>query len=426
MNIITLDMETYYSREYSLSKITTEEYIRDPMFEVIGVGVKVGNDPTEWASGSMEQIATYLRGFDWENSALLAHNTMFDGAILSWRFGIRPKAYLDTLSMARALHGTEVGGSLKVLVERYGLGAKGTEVLNALGKRRRDFTEEELSRYGDYCVNDVELTYKLFHKMGAGFPKKELKLIDLTLRMFTEPVLELDRPHLEQHLDATVKMKEQLLVDAGVTDKADLMSNPKFAQLLTQLSVSPPTKLSPTTGKEAFAFAKSDEEFKALLEHEDARVQALVAARLGNKSTLEETRTQRFINIAERGTLPVPIRYYAAHTGRWGGCLVADTEVTVFDKTRGVCKKKIVDVLADDLVWDGVEFVAHDGVVFSGYAEVIEWDGVRGTEDHVVFTDAGEISLRDAKAGGHNIQTAGIPDKDAVDSARHWVSEYEE
>lgn len=320
MNIITVDMETYYSREFSLSKITTEEYIRSPMFEVIGVGVKVDNNPTEWASGSMEQTAAYLRSFDWENSALLAHNTMFDGAILSWKFGIRPKVYLDTLCMARALHGTEVGGSLKALVERYGLGAKGTEVLNALGKRRRDFTEEELSRYGDYCVNDVELTYALFRKMlAAGFPKKELKLIDLTLRMFTDPALELDQPHLEQHLMATQAMKDKLLVDAGVADKADLMSNPKFALMLNMLGVTPPMKISPTTGKETFAFAKSDEDFKALAEHEDSRVQALVAARLGNKSTLEETRTQRFIDIAGRGKLPVPIRYYAAHTGRWGG-----------------------------------------------------------------------------------------------------------
>jgi DNA polymerase len=48
-------------------------------------------------------------------------------------------------------------------------------------------------------------------------------------------------------------------------------------------------------------------------------VQTLVTTRLGVKSTLEETRTERFIDIAKRGLLPVPIRYYAAHTGRWGG-----------------------------------------------------------------------------------------------------------
>ena len=52
MDIVTIDFETYYDREYSLSKMTTEAYIRDDRFEVIGVGVKVNNHPTDWYSGN--------------------------------------------------------------------------------------------------------------------------------------------------------------------------------------------------------------------------------------------------------------------------------------------------------------------------------------------------------------------------------------
>jgi DNA polymerase len=319
VDLITLDFETFYDRDFSLSKITTEEYVRSPQFEVIGVGVKVNNGETEWASGTFEELKTWLQGsFKWADSMVLAHNTSFDGAILSWRFGINPRGWLDTLCMGRALHGVEVGGSLKALAERYGIGEKGTEVLNALGKRRLDFTPEELSRYGDYCVNDVELTYKLFNRMAKKFPKQELKIIDLTLRMFIEPILELDKELLEGHLRTVQLKKEDLLTSSGV-GKDELMSNPKFADLLRSLGVSPPMKVSPTTGKTTYAFAKNDEEFKALLEHDDYRVQAAVSARLGTKSTLEETRTMRFMEIASRGKLPVPIRYYAAHTGRFGG-----------------------------------------------------------------------------------------------------------
>jgi DNA polymerase I-like protein with 3'-5' exonuclease and polymerase domains len=320
MDLITLDFETYYDKEFSLSKMTTESYIRDPQFEVIGVGIKVNNEPTEWASGTHEQIKTYLHTFNWEESMVLCHNTLFDGAILSWRFAVRPRIYTDTLCIARALHGVEVGGSLKSLTERYNIGAKGTEVLSAIGKRRADFTPEELDRYGDYCVNDVELTYKLFSIfMQKEFPKQELKIIDLTLRMFIDPILELDTGLLESHLEDIKYRKDKLLIDAGVTDKKELMSNSKFAEVLKSLGVIPPMKTSLTTGKETLAFAKTDEAFKALLEHDDDQVQALVAARLGTKSTLEETRTQRFIDISKRGLLPVPVRYYAAHTGRWGG-----------------------------------------------------------------------------------------------------------
>tara|TARA_R100000951_G_scaffold100024_3_gene90639 strand:- start:676 stop:2505 length:1830 start_codon:yes stop_codon:yes gene_type:complete len=319
MDLITLDFETYYSREYSLSKMTTEEYVRDPRFEVIGVGVKVNNAETEWASGTHKQIENYLREFNWANSLVLAHNTMFDGAILSWQFDIHPKALADTMHMARALHGVETSAALKAVALRYDVGTKGTEVVRAMGKQRKDFSPDELSTYGDYCVNDVELTYKLFNIMARKFPRKELKLIDLTLRMFTEPTLELNDELLTNHIENVKKRKAQLMVDANIQDKKDLMSNQKFADLLTGLGVVPPTKISPTTEKETYAFAKSDEEFKALLEHDNDKVQALVSARLGTKSTLEETRTKRFIDISSRGNLPVPVRYYAAHTGRWGG-----------------------------------------------------------------------------------------------------------
>ena len=162
MDLITLDFETYYDKEYSLKKLTMEEYVRDPRFEVIGVAIKVNNEETEWASGTHEQLSKYLQAFDWENSMVLAHNTMFDGAILNWKFGINPKVFTDTLCIARALFGVETSQSLSALAEKYRIGKKGTEIFNTLDKRREEFSEEELSRFGDYCVNDVDLTYELF------------------------------------------------------------------------------------------------------------------------------------------------------------------------------------------------------------------------------------------------------------------------
>ena len=323
MDLYTIDVETYYDREYSLSKITTEEYVRDDRFELIGLSIKKNDKKAKWLSGDIMQIYAALHTIDWSNAAILCHNTMFDGAVLSWRLGVTPKVWFDTLSMSRAVHGPDQRHSLAALAKHYGMPEKGTEVLRAIGMRRGDFSAQQLAEYGDYCKHDTELCYQIFQTLLAelpgGFPKKELQLIDLTLRMFTEPCLQLNRPKLEEHLVATVDAKGKLLRDAGVTDKKDLMSNDKFAELLTRLGVSPPRKVSPTTGKETWAFAKTDEEFKALQEDDCPDVQALVAARLGNKTTLEETRTQRFIDISRRGLLPIPLRYYAAHTGRWGG-----------------------------------------------------------------------------------------------------------
>jgi hypothetical protein len=442
MRVVTFDAETFYDREYSLSKITTEEYVRSPQFELIGFAIKVDDGPTRWVPQA--HVKDYIATFDWSDAMVVCQNTAFDGAILHWHYGVKPAVWADTLGMSRALYPHEKSHSLKAQTERAGIGAKGDEVLNAIGKRYADFSTEELARYAAYCINDVELTYKLFTKyVEQGFPKGELKLVDLTLRMFIEPVLELDKSMLELHLHEVLERKETLLTTVRDTMLADaqpdfvalifsegtdgikklLMSNEKFAVALGTLGVAPPLKISLTTGRIAYAFAKTDDAFKALQEYPDDRVQALVAARLGNKTTLEETRTQRFIGMSDRGKFPVPLRYYGAHSGRWSGCLVADTQVTVYDPVQGVVVKRITNVLADDLVWDGVEFVAHEGVQFSGFQEVITWDGITGTPDHVVFTDAGEISLRDAMQGAHRIQTARSPGQDAVDAAREFADD---
>ncbi len=376
-DIIVLDFETFYDRHFSLSKMTTEEYIRDELFEVIGVAVKVNDEETKWYSGPMKAVRVFLSQFNWADSVAVAHNAMFDMAILNWHFDIRPKRIADTLSMARAIDGPDAGNSLAKLAERYELGVKGDEVVNALGKGRIDFAPDELDRYGEYCINDVELTYKLFAAMAPLMPPLEMRLIDLTIRMFTEPKLELNKCVLEEHLGAVRAKKEKLLEAARATDnKSTLMSNPQLAALLEHLGVEPPTKISPTTGKETWAFGKNDEAFKALLDHPKPAVQAVVAARLGVKSTLEETRTERFIGIADRGLLPVPLRYYAAHTGRWGG----DDKLNLQNLPRGSALKKAI------LAPEGYVFIDCDSSQIE--ARTLAW--LAGQEDLVEAFDRGE------------------------------------
>ena len=329
MSFITLDFETFYGKQFSLSKMTTEEYIRDPQFEVIGVGVKVDGYPTRWYPGDRACLKDSLSQYDWKNSALICHNAMFDGAILKWIFGEEPEFYIDTLCMARAIHGVEVGGSLAALVEQYGLGMKGTEVVYALDKMRMDFNAEDLSRYGNYCMNDVELTRKLFDTLAPGFSGDELRLIDMTLRMYINPVLEIDDALLVSRLEEVKREKSELLAGLMAEMKCEteedvrkkLASNPQFAALLVERGVEPPMKESPANKKQTFALAKNDEGFIALTEHDDPVVQQLCAVRLGTKSTIEESRIERFIKVGARnkGKLPVPLKYYGAHTGRWSG-----------------------------------------------------------------------------------------------------------
>ncbi len=253
MDIVTIDFETYYDKDFSLSKMTTEQYVRSSLFEVIGVGVKVNDYPTDWYSG--DNPGKFLKSLDYSKRAILCHNTAFDGAILSWHFGISPRLWLDTLGMARPLHNVTVGGSLAKLAAYYGLGKKGDEVVAALGKRKADFTEADLAQYGEYCKNDVNMTKALFDKLKVGFPASELLVIDQTLRMYTDPVIELDVPLLKKHLEEVRTRKRTLMSDLGVGMGGEaavqemLMSNDKFANYLKALGVEPPTKTSLKTGK---------------------------------------------------------------------------------------------------------------------------------------------------------------------------------
>jgi DNA polymerase len=331
VKLITLDFETYYDSKIKLGfkHQTTEEYVRDKRFEVIGVGVQIDDGAAEWFSGSRKEILDYLERLDIQGSALLCHNTLFDGCILSWIFGIKPAQMLDTLCMARALHGVEVGGSLAKLAERYNLGKKGDEVVSAEGKQRLDFTKEELARYGEYCKNDVDLTFRLFQELSSALPEDEFSLIDMTLRMFTEPVFHVDDALLQERGEELRDEKNALL--EGLMEKLNcetaeqvrkkLASNKQFAQVLTEHNIPVPMKESKTTGKQTYALAKNDEGFLALTEHEDPFIQQLCSVRLGTKSTIEESRIERFIDVGKRnkGKLPIPLKYYGAHTGRWAG-----------------------------------------------------------------------------------------------------------
>ena len=387
MSFVTLDFESYYTKGLGFRTQTTEEYVRDRRFEVIGVGVKIDDAPTTWFSGTHAEIKEHLKKIDWSEAALLAHNTLFDACILSWHFDCHPAYLFDTLCMARAIHGVDAGGSLKALALRYELGVKGDEVIHAEGKRRQDFTEEELHRYGEYCKNDVELTLGLFHVLTSAFPQNELDLIDMTLRMFTEPVFHVDDVLLQDRLIELREEKmallqtlmEQLKCKDEEAVRKKLASGKQFAAILTEHNIEVPMK--PSKGKKSkgemtYALAKNDEGFLALAEHDDEFIQQLCAVRLGTMSTLEESRIQRFIDTGKRnkGRLPIPLKYYGAHTGRWAGSdKVNFQNLPSRDKKKKTLKNAVIP--PDDYVvinCDSSQIEARILVWLAGQEDVIQ------------------------------------------------------
>ena len=313
--ILTIDFETYWdSKSYTLSKLTTEEYIRHGLFHAFGACIhEFGSDSnTQWYRG--DDLPEFLSGIDWGRTAVLAHNAQFDVAILSWRYNVRPAFIFDTLSMARALRGVEVGNSLARLATDFLLPPKGTAVYSTDGLK--SISREVEKELADYCAHDVYLCEEIFKRLVAGYPSSELRLIDMTLKMYTEPVLQLDQEMLVKAIEEERSIREGLLQRLDIDEK-HLASNPKFAEILRTLGIPPPMKTSKTTGKQTLALAKNDAHFQALLNGDNEDVKTLCEARLKVKSTTERTRAQRFLEISQRGPLPVPLSYYGAATGRW-------------------------------------------------------------------------------------------------------------
>lgn len=319
--VVTVDFETYFDADYTLRKMNTSSYIRDARFKPHMAGIKIGRRPVKVYSG--KKLTDALKAIDWSTHALLCHNTAFDGFILSHHFDVVPYLYLDTLSMARGLHSNDIGAGLDEVAQFYGVGNKIADIL-ASSKGVRDLDKELYAKMAEYCAEDVRLTFEIFQFMLAVFPANELRLIHHTIKMFCDPVLKVDTPRVEKELAREIKSKEDLLVrvSGGITDleqaRKVIASNESFADLLRAEGITPPTKISPTTKKEVYAFAKTDLDFTALSEHPDERVRDLVDARLAVKSTIGETRAGRFLEAGKNGwSLPVLLNFYGAHTGRW-------------------------------------------------------------------------------------------------------------
>lgn len=340
MKICTVDLETYWSVTHSLSKMSPIAYCMHPDTEIISCGFKFGDGETEVIFGE-DNVIAYASKVDWSQYWVVGHNLSgFDAMILSWRMNIKPKLWGCTLAMSRPIHAKDVGGSLAKLVAAYKLGEKDQSALIATkGRHLCDFTEQEIADMARYNKADVDQCYQLLRRLITRTRRDEVKLIDMTIRMLVEPQFEADEDLLRDTLEDEAERKQALLVEAARTldvyeiDMTDdeaaesalkvLSSAAKFAAFLRTVGVEVPTKVSPTTGKEIPALAKTDEAFIALQEHENPIVATAAAARLDAKSTILQTRIQAFLDAARahpQSKVPIPLKYYGADTtGRWSG-----------------------------------------------------------------------------------------------------------
>ena len=218
--------------------------------------------------------------------------------------------------MARLLIGNHLSVGLDSLAKHFNLSAKTVPYNLFRGVHWHELPDALQKQVADGCIHDVDLTWSLFQILGKNFPVEEFEVIDETIKMFTEPVLQGDIELLADVWEKEEKRKSNQLLDLGVTEE-QLQSADQFAELLRAEGVEPDVK----DGKKGpiYAFAKTDQFMRDMLEDENDRVRGLAEARLGVKSTLLQTRAETLGWMARRGPMPVYLRCYGAHTTRWSG-----------------------------------------------------------------------------------------------------------
>ena len=378
---IFLDFETYYDNTYSLKFLSPVEYILNARWETLACAVAVEHEASFLLPG--DEVANYLRSIK-QPYAAITHNALFDACILAYRYNIHPAVLFCTLSMCRATIWHEIPNgrvSLKNVLKFLSLPEKTDFIVQMRGKHWKDLEADPglMMGFTGYALNDVEGCREIFFRLRKNLPAQEAYVMDRVIRMATQPVLHVDIAALDDYRAAVRQKKRDLLSRVTLTDPGLLMSNPKFAELLLSYGVDPPMKISPATGKQTYAFAKTDYAFTDLLEHNDIEVQALVAARLGIKTTIEETRSTRLINIGlctyqhlKECLLPVPLKYSGAHTHRYSGDWQLNMQNLSARKSREIRKAILAPPGYTIVAVDAAQIEARIVAWLSGQNDLLE------------------------------------------------------
>jgi len=312
MRFVVLDFETYFADDFTLSKMSTESYIRDPRFIAHGAAIKWSKDhAARWYNE--DQLRYVLSQEDWSDVFLICHHAQFDGLILGHHYGVRPKMWGCTMSMARLLDSIHLSVSLDAVRSRCGLPPKYTPYNLFRGKHWNELDRETQETLARGCEDEVESIWKIFGILSKTFPKEEYEIVDSIIRMFVDPVLRADTEMLADLWEAEARAKKSRMHSLGIVE-ADVQSADKFKALLEAEGV----EIEYKQGKNELIpqFAKNDDFMQELLEDDDDRIRTLAEARIGAKSTLLQTRAETLGTMANRGPLCVYLRYCGAATLR--------------------------------------------------------------------------------------------------------------
>lgn len=311
---VVIDFETYFDKNYTLSKLPISAYVRDERFHVFGAGVRVGNGEPFFLTE--ENLRQWITSWDWSKTIAIGHHMHFDGFILSDHYGVYPAYFGDTLSMARPSFGPACRVSLDSIAQIIGCPPKDADILNMMGIR--DPSTENWDLLARRAMGDIDRTRKCYDFFLAhGFPQMERNAIDVTIKMFTDPAFILDVKAVYEIQEEEEKQRKELYAAVNMTE-TQLRSDIMFAEVLKRRGVLIPEKYSEAQKSMVPAFASNDPDFMAW--KADPNLAPYYYARTAAKSTATSSKTERLLAAgAPPYKLPVYLNYCGAHTLRHSG-----------------------------------------------------------------------------------------------------------
>jgi hypothetical protein len=183
--IITVDFETFFNTKtgYSLGNpdLSTEAYITDPQFEILGLAVKEG-DTTQYIQTD-EEIAALVVGWKKDpNVTLVMHNARFDAAIFKEKFGYTPNHMIDTLRLSKGIRfEKDARHSLDILSEWMFPDNKDLQKITGGTKNVDGMTKEAIAasakisaQFEEYAIRDVDSTQAIALKLAPLVQADEL------------------------------------------------------------------------------------------------------------------------------------------------------------------------------------------------------------------------------------------------------------
>ena len=356
------DYETYYDAEYSLSKITTLEYVRSPRFELHMMSWKcpaLGVHKPRRAIGDrmIQEVFDMLKGASqYVDFRLVGANSgTFDAFIADYHNGFRFMHHFDVSLMARWVLGNtlkdckletiatrlDVESSQELRKEAFdalgmaddGLGKKISIALSAVkGLHIHEINPQLMVAYAAYCDLDVELTWGVYQELVKNSDPFAIYIQELYINAFLDFPVEIDTDLLSTLKDDYIEQRAEEVaafgdcLDSGTAWEGlkSIRSKDKFAALLVSLGV-PQESLPLKQGKNGsiYAFSKSDmalDTLAAQYEAEDSLVPEACRLRLEYNSSMAEGKMRKFLAAGLTGPWSFHVKPFgAANTARHSG-----------------------------------------------------------------------------------------------------------